>query len=104
MEDAIRHLGTLMLSRIVQFYTPERVFRLRGEDGQYFFQGFDAQTLVAGLDMVVEAGSSLQMNEQQRYQMAIELFQAGGIDIEGLRLRGSLDVTRLSSVCVRDEP
>ena len=84
MEDAIRHLGTLMLSRIVQFYTPERVFRLRGEDGQYFFQGFDAQTLVAGLDMVVEAGSSLQMNEQQRYQMAIELFQAGGIDIEGL--------------------
>ena len=34
--------------------------------------------------MIVEAGSSLQMNEQQRYQMAIELFQAGGIDIEGL--------------------
>ena len=84
LEDSIRRLGTLMLSRITQFYTPERAFRLRGEDGEFLFESFDSQRLVAGLDMIVEAGSSLQMNEQQRYQMAIELFQAGGIDIEGL--------------------
>ena len=30
LEDSIRRLGTLMLSRITRFYTPERAFRLRG--------------------------------------------------------------------------
>src|SRR5690606_27434411 len=45
---------------------------------------FDPAMVDVGFDFIVEAGASLQMNEQRRFQMAIELFRAGGIDIIGL--------------------
>jgi len=84
LEDTIRRMGELMISRIVQFYTKDRVVRLRGPDDELQFVTFDPAMVDAGFDFIVEAGSSLQMNEQQRFQMAIELFRAGGIDIIGL--------------------
>jgi len=84
LEDTIRRMGELMISRIVQFYTKDRVVRLRGPDDQLQFVSFDPAMVDVGFDFIVEAGSSLQMNEQQRFQMAIELFRAGGIDIIGL--------------------
>lgn len=84
LEDTIRKMGELIISRILQFYTPNRVIRLRGEDGQTQFVNFDPTMVDVGFDFIVEAGSSLQMNEQQRFQMAIELFRVGAIDIAGL--------------------
>jgi len=84
LEDTIRRMGELVISRIVQFYTKDRVVRLRGPDDQLQFVVFDPAMVDVGFDFIVEAGSSLQMNEQQRFQMAIELFRAGGIDIIGL--------------------
>lgn len=84
LEDTIRHLGRLMISRILQFYEPGRIARMRDANGQVQYVPFDPSQVIYGLDFEVESGSSIQMNEQQRYLMAKELFQAGGIDVEGL--------------------
>lgn len=84
LEDSLRRLGRLMVSRIVQFYPPGRLVRFEGENNTTEFVRFDPSSVRVGLDLQVEAGSSLQMNEQQRFQMAIELFQAGAIDAIGL--------------------
>ena len=84
LEDMIRRVGRLMVSRILQFYTPGRVIRIRGQAGELEFLQWDPTQVHHGLDFHVEAGSSLQMNEQLRYQLALELFQAGAIDVQGL--------------------
>ena len=99
MEDAIRHLGT----DAVTYCT---VLRLSEFSGSVAKMGSTSSGLRAhrllwqvwiwSLRLV----RGLQMNETA-LQMAIELFKRG-IDIEGLlEAEGSLDVTRLSSVCVR---
>lgn len=84
LEDMIRRVGKLMVSRILQFYTPGRMIRIRGEGSELVFQTWDPSAVQVGLDFHVEAGSSLQMNEQLRYQLALELFQANAIDVEGV--------------------
>lgn len=84
LEDMIRRVGKLMVSRILQFYTPGRMIRIRGEGSEFVFETWDPSTVQVGLDFHVEAGSSLQMNEQLRYQLALELFQANAIDVEGV--------------------
>src|SRR5690606_13445253 len=84
LEDMIRRVGRLMVSRILQFYTPGRIIRIRGQGGAQEFLQWDPTQVHHGLDFNVEAGSSLQMNEQLRYQLALELFQAGAIDVQGL--------------------
>lgn len=80
LEDMIRRVGQLIVSRILQFYSPGRMIRLRGQGSELEFVKWDPSLVRVGLDFKVEAGSSLQMNEQLRYQLALELFQAGAID------------------------
>lgn len=84
LEDAIVRMGDLIVSRILQFYDASRIVRLRSEAGEALYVQFDPSQVRVGLDVWVEAGSSLQMNEQQRFQMAVEIFRAGGIDVPAL--------------------
>src|SRR5690606_3554371 len=40
LEDAIRRMGELIISRILQFYTPDRIIRIRGPEGDVQFVTF----------------------------------------------------------------
>ena len=78
-DDAILRLGRLMALRVIEFYGPERQIAIRGEGDQVQMVNFDIQQLRMGVDVRIIPGTSLDMNEQLRYQAARELLQLGAL-------------------------
>src|SRR5690606_31861200 len=78
-DDAILRLGRLIALRVIEFYGPERQIAIRGEGDQVQMVNFDIQQLRMGVDVRIIPGTSLDMNEQLRYQAARELLQLGAL-------------------------
>lgn len=109
MEYAIKRLGEFFVSIVSQMYTEPRLIRMNADDNKYKFDWFNAldlrqpdptkldengqipvdpQTgrplyeLVSQFDVQVKGGSSMKLNKQAKYQQALEMLNAGTLDIE----------------------
>ena len=79
-EQAVERLAQLMLNRVLQFYGPERMVRVLGEGGRAEWRSVSPLQIQIGVDLRLIPGTSLEMNEALRMQMAREFFQVGIID------------------------
>jgi hypothetical protein len=82
LEKTVKNLGEMIKSRIMQFYTEERVIRIIGPDKKVEFMPFDARLIQGDFDVMVEAGSSLPVSKAGRYNQATELRKMNVIDDE----------------------
>lgn len=96
LESMIQRIGQKFISRVLQFYTDDRILYSVGPDGsftkyQFVRQQFrDAYTAQALKDahrdfrFRVQPGSSLSMSKTQKMMVAAQLFEMGAIDDEAL--------------------
>lgn len=80
LERMVKNLGEMIKSRIMQFYTEERIVRVIGPEKQVEFIPFDARNIQGDFDVMVEAGSSMPVSKAARYNQATELRKMGVID------------------------
>jgi hypothetical protein len=95
MEAAMRQLGKLMLALVQQFYTEERVIRIKGPGGSANqFVTLNQQQInpdtgeaerindvtVGEYDIEIGVGSTLPVDKTRRANQMIELFQMGLVD------------------------
>ena len=109
LDKAIHEIGWLMLSRIMQFYTSPRIYRITNKQQQFTFnqfymskeEGRPVANISQGInspvtmqqntipikgfpDVKVSSGSSLPYMKAQKAAVALQLFQTGSIDQEEL--------------------
>jgi len=86
LNDALREIGELILSRIRQFYTEEREFAVTREDGsgKVDFHKIYSEELQGHYDIDVDIGSSLPTSQSLIFQQAVTLCELNKIDGEAL--------------------
>jgi hypothetical protein len=104
VEDFLSRLGRLMISRVIQYYTGERLLHMFGQDGEVIQAAFSRakllgelkkendqrtrdeklQDLFRDLNFKVKPFSSLESSHQRQLQIDLLLFQMGlvpGLDV-----------------------
>lgn len=81
---AIERSATKFYKYLIQmmkvYYTEDHWFKLKGEDGQYDFIRMKSDLIEDGIDIEVEAGSTLPINKQSQLSFAGSLAKSGMID------------------------
>lgn len=78
---AMKQMGNKILSRMQQFYTLPRQFRISG-DAHLNFATLDAAELGGIFDITIEAGSAMPVSADAKFQQATTMLELGIIDKE----------------------
>lgn len=73
LESFLSTVGRLMLSRIQQFYTEERIVRITNDEGAREFLRVAPENIQGEFDVRATAGASLAQTQASRFQQAILL-------------------------------
>lgn len=90
-EDGTSVLGSLILSRIAQFYTTERVMKNYRQGGEADVRKFKGADLKGNTDVQVQSGSGLPKLKAAKQQFAINMAELG-LEKDPKRLRDMLDL------------
>lgn len=91
VELAVAHEGSLVLERVQQFYSTERIVRYYRRDGIFEVLKFKGADLKNNTDVVSVAGSALPKSKAARQQYILELASLG-IEQDPKKLKEMLDI------------
>lgn len=80
IERAATQYNRYLVQMIKVYYTEEHWFKATGEDGQFDHVVISSDLIEDGLDVSVEAGSTLPLDKQGQREAALELAKDGLID------------------------
>lgn len=90
-EDGLSVMGSLILSRMGQFYATERLMRSYRSGGQADIRKFKGADLKGNTDVQVQTGSALPKLKAARQQFAINMAELG-VETDPKRLRDILEL------------
>jgi hypothetical protein len=77
LEDAIAYEGSLILSRVSQYYHTRRIMRFYRADGEFDVVKFKGADLKNNTDVVCQAGSAMPKSKAAREANVLQLVQLG---------------------------
>lgn len=80
LEEGIEKVAKQTLSIVNQFWTDERLIKVVGPDGSFDAQAFKGSDIDNGMDIRVEAGSSLPVSKAAKQALITDWMQMGFID------------------------